>query len=117
VDLHLFQSDFRSKTIGNLKELTRHQIVFDSADGHIITDVDGKKYIDMISQLAVMNFGYSHPKIVDAAVEQTRKLPMCNTTFINPLYAKLADRLTKVCWVCSLNQWSLIDERNLGSTP
>ncbi|EXJ80439.1 hypothetical protein A1O1_08584 [Capronia coronata CBS 617.96] len=70
-------------------------IVFASAHGHTVTDVDGKKYIDMITQFAVLNFGHGHPKIVEAVVEQTRKLSLVNTSFINPLYAKLADRITK----------------------
>ncbi len=72
------------------------QVVFESAEGHTITDVDGKKYIDLISQFAVMNFGYSHPKIVKAAADQLHKLPLVNTSYINPLYASLAERLSKV---------------------
>lgn len=43
----------------------RHQI----ADNYTLTDVDGKKYINLIFQFAIMNFGYSPPKIVKAAVE------------------------------------------------
>ncbi|KAJ4149679.1 hypothetical protein NW754_001114 [Fusarium falciforme] len=51
-------------------------VAVESAQDHIITDVDGKKYIDFISQFAVMNFGYSHPKIVKAAAEQIQKMPL-----------------------------------------
>ncbi|EYE99141.1 uncharacterized protein EURHEDRAFT_374212 [Aspergillus ruber CBS 135680] len=38
------------------------------AGDYKLYDVDGEKYIDMISQFAVINFGYSNPKIVDAAI-------------------------------------------------
>lgn len=76
--------------------LTITQVVFQSAEGHTITDVDGKKYIDFISQFAVMNFGYSHPKLVKAVEDQLRRLPLVNTSYINPVYASLAERLTKV---------------------
>ncbi|UPK96968.1 hypothetical protein LCI18_007903 [Fusarium solani-melongenae] len=48
-------------------------VVVESAKGHIITDVDGKEYIDMIAQYAVMNFGYSHPEVVTAVVNQLLK--------------------------------------------
>lgn len=49
----------------------------------------------MISQFAVMNFGYSNPKIMDATVSQIRKSPLINTGFINLLYGEFADRITK----------------------
>ncbi|KAB2573775.1 Ornithine aminotransferase [Lasiodiplodia theobromae] len=70
-------------------------VVFEKAHNHMLTDVDGKEYIDLISQFAVTNFGHSHPKIVQAVVEQVQKLPLVNTAYINPLYARFADRITK----------------------
>ncbi|KAI8685896.1 Ornithine aminotransferase [Fusarium keratoplasticum] len=69
-------------------------VAVESAQDHIITDVDGKKYIDFISQFAVMNFGYSHPKIAKAAAEQIQKMPLVGTAYISPLYAKFAERIT-----------------------
>lgn len=60
-------------------------------------DVDGKTYIDMISLFAVVNFGHSHPHIVEAVVDQTRRSALINTSYVNPLYGKLARRLTQVC--------------------
>lgn len=54
-------------------------------------------YIDMISQFAVANFGHSHPDIVEAVVEQTRRAALVNTSYVNPLYGQLAQRITKVC--------------------
>lgn len=71
-------------------------VVIESAENYTLTDVDGKKYIDLISQFAVMNFGYSPPKIVTAAVDQMQKSPLVNTGYINPLYAQFAERITKV---------------------
>ncbi|SPO06521.1 related to ornithine aminotransferase [Cephalotrichum gorgonifer] len=70
-------------------------VVVDSAHGHTIKDVDGKEYIDMISQFAVSNFGHSHPKIVEAVVDQIRKVALVNTSYVHPLYAELAERLNK----------------------
>ncbi|KAF9884999.1 hypothetical protein FE257_000822 [Aspergillus nanangensis] len=70
-------------------------IIWDSAKGHTVTDTDGKTYIDMISQFAVTNFGHSHPHIIDAVVEQTRRCALTNTSYVNPLYGKLATRLSQ----------------------
>ena len=36
----------------------------ESAKGAIITDVQGKEYIDFAGGIAVMNVGHSHPKVV-----------------------------------------------------
>lgn len=44
----------------------------------------------------MLNFGHSHPKIVEAAVQQMRKVAVLNTSYVSPLYAKLAERLTQV---------------------
>ncbi|KAF7548940.1 hypothetical protein G7Z17_g6726 [Cylindrodendrum hubeiense] len=71
------------------------QVVIDKAENHLVTDVDGRQYIDFISQMAVMNYGYSNPRIVKAVVEQVQKITLVNTAFINPLYAQFADRITK----------------------
>ncbi|KAL1619153.1 hypothetical protein SLS56_010241 [Neofusicoccum ribis] len=69
-------------------------VVLEKAHNHILTDVDGKEYIDLITQFAVMNFGHSHPKIVQAVVDQVQKMPLVNTSYINPLYAQFAARIT-----------------------
>ncbi|SCV54246.1 related to ornithine aminotransferase [Fusarium fujikuroi] len=70
-------------------------VAVESAKGHIITDVDGKEYIDFIGQFAVMNFGYSHPKIAKAAADQVYKMPLSGTAHISPLYVEFAERITK----------------------
>lgn len=50
----------------------------------------------MISQFAVTNFGHSHPKIVEAVVDQVRKVALVNSSYVHPLYAELSERLNKV---------------------
>jgi len=44
------------------------------ASGAIVTDVEGRKYIDFAGGIAVMNVGHSHPKVVSAIREQAEKL-------------------------------------------
>ncbi|KAL6353149.1 hypothetical protein LRP88_13638 [Fusarium phalaenopsidis] len=83
-----------SKQTSHYVDLWSKHVAVESAQDHIITDVDGKKYIDFISQFAVMNFGYSHPKIAKAAAEQIQKMPLVGTAYISPLYAKFAERIT-----------------------
>lgn len=42
--------------------------------GAIVTDLDGKEYIDLAAGIGVMNVGHSHPKVVKAIAEQSAKL-------------------------------------------
>jgi acetylornithine/N-succinyldiaminopimelate aminotransferase len=44
-----------------------------SANGATLTDINGKKYIDLISGISVSNVGHCHPKVVKAINEQTQK--------------------------------------------
>jgi len=43
------------------------------AKGSILTDADGKTYIDLISGISVSNIGHCHPKVVSAIKEQSEK--------------------------------------------
>lgn len=49
-------------------------IVWDSAKGSVVTDVDGNRFIDFSSGVLVMNAGHSHPKINEIIIEQVEKL-------------------------------------------
>ena len=45
----------------------------ESAEGIYLTDVSGKKYIDLISGISVSNIGHRHPKVVEAIKKQLDK--------------------------------------------
>jgi acetylornithine/N-succinyldiaminopimelate aminotransferase len=40
------------------------------AEGCVLTDASGKKYIDLIGGISVANIGHRHPKVVDAIKQQ-----------------------------------------------
>ena len=46
----------------------------DEAMGATVKDVDGNIYIDLYAGIAVANFGYSNPYIVEATVKQLKKM-------------------------------------------
>ncbi len=39
-------------------------------EGALVWDVEGRRYIDCLASFACVNQGHSHPKIIDALVEQ-----------------------------------------------
>lgn len=48
-------------------------IEIESAEGIYQKDVNGKKYIDLISGFSVCNIGHSHPKVLQAIEEQIKQ--------------------------------------------
>ena len=68
-----------------------------SAQGSIVTDMDGKEYIDFAGGIAVMNVGHSHPRVVAAVKEQAERF--MHTCFMVTPYepaVKLADKLCEI---------------------
>jgi 4-aminobutyrate aminotransferase / (S)-3-amino-2-methylpropionate transaminase / 5-aminovalerate transaminase len=66
-----------------------------SAKGAVITDVEGKNYIDFTGGIAVMNVGHSHPKVVAAIKDQAEKFT--HTCFMVAPYAAPVELAEKLC--------------------
>lgn len=45
-------------------------IVWKKADGHIVTDIDGNRWIDFTSSIMLANVGHAHPAIIKAVKKQ-----------------------------------------------
>ena len=58
-------------------------VVLEKGEGIYVWDVDGKKYFDFLSAYSAVNQGHCHPKIVDAMVEQAKKLTLTSRAFYN----------------------------------
>ncbi|MCS7253870.1 MAG: aspartate aminotransferase family protein [Armatimonadota bacterium] len=52
-------------------------VVWERAEGAVVEDVDGNRFIDFTSGVLVMNVGHCHPKHVAAIREQAGKLLNC----------------------------------------
>jgi 4-aminobutyrate aminotransferase len=70
-------------------------IVWDSASGALIKDVDGNTYIDFTSGVLVTNVGHCHPKLVDRVQKAVAKLMNCYD-FTTPERVTVAKRLVEV---------------------
>jgi adenosylmethionine---8-amino-7-oxononanoate aminotransferase len=71
--------------------------LIERGEGSFLIDTDGNRYIDGVSSLWVNVHGHSHPRIVDAMVEQTRRLQ--HSTFLgltHPAAIELARRLVEI---------------------
>src|SRR6266702_3940823 len=67
------------------------------AEGAIIEDVDGNRYIDFAGGIGVMNIGHSRPEVVKAIAEQAAKFThTCFSVMMYEPYIDLAERLVKL---------------------
>jgi 4-aminobutyrate aminotransferase / (S)-3-amino-2-methylpropionate transaminase / 5-aminovalerate transaminase len=68
-----------------------------SAKGAMVTDIEGKEYIDFGGGIAVMNIGHSNPEVVKAITEQAEKFT--HTCFMVMPYEQaviLGEKLCKI---------------------
>ncbi|MHA1212508.1 MAG: aminotransferase class III-fold pyridoxal phosphate-dependent enzyme, partial [Candidatus Heimdallarchaeota archaeon] len=49
-------------------------MLLERAQGSWVWDVDGKKYLDLVSGCLSVNLGHNHPKVVATIKKQTDKL-------------------------------------------
>jgi taurine--2-oxoglutarate transaminase len=67
-----------------------------SASGSWFNDSQGGRWLDLGGQLAYMNVGHAHPKVVEAIQRQAAVLPVIGPNFANPPATRLAEMLAEV---------------------
>ena len=74
-----------------------YALVVDRAEGSEVWDVDGRRYIDFMAGIAVLNVGHRHPKVVAAVQEQIDKFwHICLSDFFYPQAIELAEKLQSI---------------------
>lgn len=71
-------------------------VVLDRGEGVFVWDVEGKKYYDFLSAYSAVNQGHSHPKIVEALVEQASKLALTSRAFYNSKLGEYEQKITSL---------------------
>lgn len=75
---------------------TRQPIAIKSAKGALVTDVDGKEYIDCVAGIAVNNVGHCHPAIVEEIKRQAEQLIHVSNLYYIENQALLAEELAGI---------------------
>lgn len=60
-------------------------------------DVDGKRYLDFCTGIAVCSLGHAHPRMLDALNKQASKLMHCSNLYHITAQADLAELITEEC--------------------
>jgi acetylornithine/N-succinyldiaminopimelate aminotransferase len=64
-----------------------------SGDGAVVTDVDGKSYIDLLGGIAVNILGHRHPAVIDAVAKQLNTLGHTSNLYVTEPGIALAEAL------------------------
>ena len=75
------------------KNYNRKKIAFKYGKGSYLYSIDGKKYLDFVSGIAVNSLGHAHPKLVKTIKDQSKKLWHVSNAFQIPEGEKLARKI------------------------
>src|SRR5687767_6290013 len=68
-------------------------VVLERGSGIWVWDVEGRQYLDFLSAYSAVNQGHTHPRILNALVQQAQKLPLTSRAFRNDQLPLLAQEL------------------------
>ena len=72
------------------------QVELVSGHGAVVTDADGKEYLDLLGGIAVNSLGHAHPAVVGAVSGQIAKLGHVSNFFTHPGVLELAEKLVRL---------------------
>jgi ornithine--oxo-acid transaminase len=72
-------------------------VVVADAEGSWVTDVEGKRYLDLLSAYSALNFGHRHPALIGAAKEQLDRVTLTSRAFHNDRLGAFAAALAALC--------------------
>ena len=96
----------RTETTPNPGELTREYsahnyaplpIVVESAEGVWVTDVRGRRYLDMLAGYSALNFGHRHPRLVAATQRQLERVTLVSRAFDHDQFGPFCAELAELC--------------------
>ena len=79
-----------------LHTYNRYQIVWDKGDGMYLYDIEGKKYLDFVSGIAVFALGYNNKAYNDALKDQIDKVIHTSNYYYNIPAIEAAKKLKKI---------------------
>ncbi|MFD5624081.1 ornithine--oxo-acid transaminase [Streptomyces yangpuensis] len=72
-------------------------VVVASADGAWMTDVEGRRYLDMLAGYSALNFGHGNRRLIDAARAQLERVTLTSRAFHHDRFADFCTELAALC--------------------
>ena len=73
-----------------------YPFVIDHGRGTEVWDVDGNRFLDFASGIAVVSTGHSHPKVVKAIQEQAEKFIHISSDYYHSVWVELGEKLNEI---------------------
>jgi ornithine--oxo-acid transaminase len=71
-------------------------LVVTRGEGVWVWDIEGKKYMDMLSAYSALSHGHRHPKVIAALKAQAEKLTLTSRAFYNDQLGAMCEQLVKL---------------------
>jgi ornithine--oxo-acid transaminase len=68
-------------------------VVLERGEGVYLWDVQGRRYVDCLAAYSAVNQGHCHPRILQACIDQARRLTLTSRAFRNDQLPRLYERL------------------------
>ncbi len=72
-------------------------VVIAEGEGAWVTDVEGRRYLDMLAAYSALNFGHRHPRLVAAAKEQLDRVTLTSRAFHSDAFGPFCEALAGLC--------------------
>ena len=70
-------------------------VVLERGEGVFVWDVEGTRYFDFLAAYSAVNQGHCHPKIVNALIDQSKKLALTSRAFYNNVLGEWEEYMAK----------------------
>jgi ornithine--oxo-acid transaminase len=71
-------------------------VVIHEGEGAWVTDIEGRRYLDMLSAYSAINFGHSNPVLIAAAKEQLDRITLTSRAFHNDQLGEFCAALARL---------------------
>ncbi|MFB7502348.1 ornithine--oxo-acid transaminase [Streptomyces broussonetiae] len=72
-------------------------VVVATADGAWLTDVEGRRYLDLLAGYSALNFGHRNRRLLDAARAQLERVTLTSRAFLHDRFAAFCAELAELC--------------------
>jgi ornithine--oxo-acid transaminase len=72
-------------------------VVVATADGAWMTDVEGRRFLDLLAGYSALNFGHCNRRLIDAARAQLERVTLTSRAFHHDRFADFCAQLAQLC--------------------
>jgi ornithine--oxo-acid transaminase len=72
-------------------------LVVAQGEGAWVTDVDGRRYLDLVAAYSALNFGHRHPRLLQAAHAQLERVTLTSRAIYHDRFGPFCQALAELC--------------------